>query len=103
MDMKPSTGERIAQLRAAQKWSQTHLAHKVGTNVKNICDWENEVSSPSAQNIRKLCLLLATTADYLLCIDDIPSISLTGLSSDDVFRARALVQVLIDTSKSNNR
>lgn len=41
MDMKLSTGERIAQLRTAQKWSQTHLARKVGTNVKTICDWEN--------------------------------------------------------------
>lgn len=95
-----STGSRIAQLRCERQWSQTHLAQNVGTNAKSVKDWENDVSKPSVTNIKKLCALFNTTADYLLELDDKPVLVLNGLSEEDEMRARALLQTFIDTSKS---
>lgn len=93
-----SSGSRIAQLRTERQWSQTHLARMVGTNVKTIKDWENDVSFPTAINLKKLCSLFATTADYLLEIDNTPVVVLNKLSEVDAKRARAIVQILIDSS-----
>lgn len=95
-----STGTRIAQLRINRQWSQTYLARKVGTNVKSVKDWENDVSLPTANNLKKLSALFITTSDYLLEIDATPVIKLDGLSAEEVMRIRAVVQTLIDTSTS---
>lgn len=93
----PTTGERIEKLRCEHNWSVTQLARLVGTNVKSVREWEENISCPSAQNIRKLCGIFSVTADYLLCIDNTPTLRLDGLSSLDITRARKLIQVLRDT------
>lgn len=91
-------GERIFKLRTERQWTLTYLARQVGTNVKTIKDWENNVSLPSVHNIRKLCELFSITSDYLLDMDHVPTIRLTGMSDTDVHRARAIIQILIDTA-----
>lgn len=95
-------GNRLFHLRTERKWTQTYLAKLVGTNVKTIKDWENGVSLPTAHNIRKLCSIFSTSSDHLLGIDDVPTISLAGLSPNDVQRAKAIIQVLIDTVDRHN-
>lgn len=55
-----STGSKIAQLRCERNWSQTNLASKMGTNVKSVKDWEDDVSLPTAPNIKKLCAVFGT-------------------------------------------
>lgn len=98
-----STGSKIAQLRCERKWSQTNLAARVGTNMKSVKDWEDDVSLPTATNIKRLCAILNTTADYLLEIDDQPVVVLRGLSSSEVSRARAILQTFMDTSPSDEK
>lgn len=99
MSINPTTGDRIAQLRSERGWTISQLSRYVKTNVKSVREWEENISCPSAQNIVKLCKLFSTTSDYLLCIDDTPTVRLDGLSSNDITRARKLVQVLVDTSQ----
>lgn len=96
-----STGSRIAQLRCERNWSQTNLAAKIGTNTKSVKDWEDDVSLPTAPNIKKLCAVLGTSADYLLEIEDHPVMTFYGLSPEEITRARSLMQVFIDTSPSS--
>ena len=91
-----STGSRIAQLRSRHQWSQTYLARKVGTNVNSVKDWENDVSFPTVKNVKKLCTLFKVSADYLLEIDDAPTIILNDLPQDEVNRIQAVVQTMID-------
>lgn len=92
-------GERIAKLRSERGWTQTHLAKQVGTNVKSIKDWENGVSLPSVLNLRKMCDIFSTTADYMLNMEQTPTIRVSDLSDMDIIRARSIVQVLIDTTE----
>ncbi len=103
MRIKSTTGERIAQLRFERGWTVSQLSRSVKTNVKSVREWEENISCPSAQNIRRLCKIFSTTADYLLCIDNTPTLRLDGLSSGDVTRARMLVQVLLDTANKELR
>lgn len=91
-------GERIEKLRCEHNWSVTQLARLVGTNVKSVREWEENISCPSAQNIKRLCSIFSVTADYLLCIDNTPTLRLDGLSSVDATRARKIIQVLLDTT-----
>ena len=93
-----TTGERIERLRCEHNWSVTQLARLVGTNVKSVREWEDNISCPSAQNIRKLCSIFSVTADYLLCIDNAPTLRVDGLSLSDITRARKIIQVLRDTT-----
>ena len=73
----------------------------MGTNMKSAKDWEDDVSLPMASNIKKLCAILGTTADYLLEIDDQPVVVLRGLSPSEAIRARAILQTFMDTSPSD--
>lgn len=91
-----STGSRIAQLRSRRQWSQTNLARRVGTNVNSVKDWENDVSFPTVKNVKKLCSLFKISADYLLEIDNAPTIVLKDLPQDEVNRIQAVVQTMID-------
>lgn len=102
MSLKPTTGERIALLRCERGWTLSQLSRSVRTNVKSVREWEENISCPSAQNIRRLCKIFSTTADYLLCIDNTPTLRLDGLSAGDVTRARMIVQVLIDTADNES-
>ena len=102
--MRPNANiaERISVLRNERKWTQTHLARQVGTNVKTIKDWENGVSLPSVHNIRKLCEIFSTTSDYLLGLENTPTIKLSGLPEDEVIRIRLVVQILIETASKKS-
>jgi len=91
-----STGSRISQLRSRRQWSQTYFARKVGTNVNSVKDWENDVSLPTVKNVKKLCSLFKVSADYLLEMDDVPTIILKDLPQDEIDRIQAVVQTMID-------
>lgn len=98
MQIDHEIGERISKLRVERGWSQTRLARKMGTNVRSIQDWENGTSLPSVINIRKLCKIFSTTTDYLLNMDQVPTIRISGMTEKDIKRARAIIQVLVDTA-----
>lgn len=100
MKAVPTTGDRIAQLRCERGWTVSQLSRFVRTNVKSVREWEENISCPSAQNIKKLCKIFSTTADYLLCLDNTPTLRLEGLSASDVKRARLLIQVLLETAST---
>lgn len=103
MSTKPTTGDRIAQLRCERGWTVSQLSRNVKTNVKSVREWEENISCPSAQNIIRLCHIFSTTADYLLCLDNAPTLRLDGLSPIDVLRARKLIQVLMDVPDGEHK
>ncbi len=59
-------GERIIQLRKANKWSQEDLAKKIKTSRIMIGNYERNDNSPSIDVIVKLCRIFDISIDYLL-------------------------------------
>lgn len=68
-----SLGQRIASMRGYRRISQEVLAGMVGVSKQTISNWEREYRIPDANDIRKLCLALGCTADYLLEMTDQPN------------------------------
>lgn len=60
-----SLGERITQLREANKLSQYQLAQTLSVSRQAVSKWENDLSSPDAQNLIRLAEVLDTDIEYL--------------------------------------
>lgn len=63
-------GERIKELRKENDLTQPQLAKLIGVSKGMISIWENDINEPKATYIAKLALVLNTSTDYLLGIED---------------------------------
>jgi transcriptional regulator with XRE-family HTH domain len=61
-----SIGERIKELRTANKFTQQDLAKLVGMSYIQIGRYETLKSSPSSDVLQKLALALHTSTDFLM-------------------------------------
>ncbi|MCP3658870.1 MAG: helix-turn-helix transcriptional regulator [Bacteroidetes bacterium] len=59
-------GEKIIQIRKANKWSQEDLAKKINTSRIMIGNYERNDNTPSIDVIIKLCRIFDVSVDYLL-------------------------------------
>ena len=61
---------RLKELRIEKGLTQKQLAAAVNTTDDSVFSWEKGRSQPSIETIRGLCLVLETSADYLLGLED---------------------------------
>lgn len=73
-------GNRINELRRAFGWSQVELARRLNISKQTVSNWENDNIQPSIEMLVRLAELFHVTTDYLLGREDIPRISMEGLS-----------------------
>ncbi len=62
--------ERLKELRAEKKLTQSQLAKETGLSQSAIALWENGRRIPNALAIITLCKYFAVTSDFLLGISD---------------------------------
>ena len=61
---------RLKELRVEKGLTQKQLAFAVNTTDDSIFSWEKGRSKPPIETIRQLCIILETSADYLLGLED---------------------------------
>jgi transcriptional regulator with XRE-family HTH domain len=61
-------GDKIVKLRKERRWSQQHLAKKLGTSGPIIGRYERSEMVPSVEVAKKLADIFGVTLDYL--VDD---------------------------------
>ena len=76
--------EKIKALREAENMTQAALAKKLGITRSSVNAWEMGISVPSTQYVVELSALFKVSTDYLLDIKKTASLSLDGLTEDDV-------------------
>ncbi len=59
-------GERLKQARKQRKASQSDIAEAIGVGVSAFSSYETGVSSPTAENLVKISILLGISIDWLL-------------------------------------
>lgn len=59
-------GDRIAQLRKQNGWSQTELARKIGASREAIGKYERNEALPSVETAKKIADAFSVTVDYLV-------------------------------------
>lgn len=67
-------GEKIAQLRRKNGWSQEELADKMEVSRQAVSKWESNQTTPDLERILRLSSLFGVTIDYLLKDDAAPEI-----------------------------
>ena len=85
-------GARIQELRVAFGWSQVELAKRLGVAKQTVSNWENDNIQPSIEMLVRLARQFNVTTDYLLGLENIPRISVDGLSENVI----AHISLLID-------
>ena len=64
--------------------TQTELAKILGITRSSVNAWEMGISVPSTQYIVELAGLFAVSTDFLLGIEKSSTISIAGLTEDDI-------------------
>lgn len=89
--------ERIKELREEKAWTQTELAKILGVTRSCVNAWEMGISVPSTQYVVELASLFHISTDFLLRVEATASVSVEGLSDEDI----QLVHTIIDHLRSH--
>ena len=76
--------ERVKQLRENMGLSQAKLARELGVSRASVNAWEMEISLPTAPYLVEMARLFHTTTDYILGLESQESISLRGMSQEEI-------------------
>lgn len=93
--------DRIRHLREQNSWTQSELAKTLGITRSSVNAWEMGISVPSTQYIVELSTLFKVSTDYLLGAENTISVSLKGLSEEDIQLVHAIVNHLRNKNRSH--
>ena len=86
--------DRIKALREQKGITQAALSKQLGITRSSVNAWEMGISVPSTQYIVELAQLFSVSTDYLLGVDSSSTISVAGLTEDDIEIVSALISHL---------
>ncbi len=85
-------GQRINELRQALGWSQVELARRLNISKQTVSNWENENILPSIEMLIRLSKVFNVTTDYLLGLNDVPRLDITGLPTSFIAHLSLLIE-----------
>ena len=78
------TSERIKALREARGWTQAELARRLNITRNGVNSWEQGLSMPSPACLVDLAKLFLVSTDYLLGVERLEAVNVTGLKEEDI-------------------
>lgn len=78
------TADRIKALREARGWTQAELARKLNITRNGVNSWEQGISMPSPPCLVDLAKLFSVSTDYLLGVERLDTVNVSGLDEKDV-------------------
>lgn len=91
------TSERIKELRQARGWTQADLARRLGVTRNGVNSWEQGLSMPSPASLVDLARMFSVSTDYLLGVERLDMVNVSGLDERDV----AILAELADRLRKN--
>ena len=92
------TAERIKGLREARGWTQAELARRMNITRNGVNSWEQGLSTPSPACLVDLAKLFSVSTDYLLGVERLETVNVTGLNEQDI----ALLAQLADRLRESH-
>lgn len=92
------TAERIKELREARGWTQAELARRLSITRNGVNSWEQGLSMPSPACLVDLAKLFSVSTDYLLGVERLETVNVTGLNEEDI----ALLAQLADRLRNSH-
>lgn len=59
-------GQKIAEMRKGKNLTQTELGAKLNVSAQAVSKWENNLSEPDIESIRKMCEIFEVSVDEFL-------------------------------------
>lgn len=78
------TADRIRALREARGWTQAELARRLNITRNGVNSWEQGLSMPSPACLVDLAKLFSVSTDYLLGVERLEAVNVTGVDEKDV-------------------
>ena len=78
------TADRIRALREARGWTQAELARRLNITRNGVNSCEQGLSMPSPACLVDLAKLFSVSTDYLLGVERLEAVNVTGLDEKDV-------------------
>lgn len=78
------TADKIKALREARGWTQAELARRMGITRNGVNSWEQGLSMPSPACLVELARVFSVSTDYLLDIEPLRSLDISGLNERDI-------------------
>lgn len=91
------TAERIKVLREARGWTQAELARRLSITRNGVNSWEQGLSMPSPACLVDLAKLFSISTDYLLGVERLDAVNVTGLNEEDIALLAQLADRLRET------
>lgn len=91
------TADRIKALREARGWTQAELARRLNITRNGVNSWEQGLSMPSPACLVDLAKLFSISTDYLLGVERLETVNVTGLDEKDVAMLAQLADRLRET------
>ena len=91
------TAERIKALREARGWTQAELARRLSITRNGVNSWEQGLSMPSPACLVDLSKVFSVSTDYLLGVERLETVNVTGLDEKDVAMLAQLADRLRET------
>lgn len=92
-------GSRLRALRTEKKLTQRQLAKRVNLAVSAISAYETGDRLPTYDVMVKFARIFHVSTDYLLGLDEVRRLDLTGLSEDDIEIITQLTEKLRNANK----
>jgi len=86
--------DRVKMLREQKHLTQTELARQLGITRSSVNAWEMGISVPSTQYVVELANIFSVSTDYLLGVDCSATVSISGLTEEDVHIVYELIEHL---------
>lgn len=93
--------ERIKNLREQKDMTQTALAKRLNITRSSVNAWEMGISIPSTQYIVELAEIFDVSTDYLLGVNHSATVSVAGLTEEDVLVVHGLIRHLREKNKGS--
>lgn len=83
--------ERIKELRNSLGINQVEFGKRINVTKRCISNWESGYIQPSIDMLVKIATTFSVSTDYLLGLNDKPTLDVEGLTNEQILHLRAIV------------
>ena len=83
--------ERIKELRNSLGINQVEFGKRINVTKQCISNWESGYIQPSIDMLVKIATTFSVSTDYLLGLNDKPTLAVEGLTHEQIRHLRAIV------------
>ena len=91
--------DTIKALRTSRNWTLAELARPLCVTRNGVNSWEQGLSMPSLSSIVELSKVFSVSTDYLLGVDELNVVNVSGLDKRDI----ALIVEIVERLKRDGQ